>query len=180
MARGSAHVEAWVSAHVVARDSAHVEAWDCTAIRTLSPYATITTGPNTTIIREAWPTTPQEWAAAKNLPVKEGSLLLWKAIRPDGTDFRTGTVSYLATAEAPDWEDNYPAECGAGLHLADSPSGARYFVPADARDTFRLFQVRVAITDCAVYTGGKPQYPMKLRARRCEFVREVPRDFEGD
>jgi hypothetical protein len=105
-------------------------------------------------------------------------MLLWKAVREDGTDFYTGKISYLGEAVAPDWDASYTGECGAGLHLNDSPSGARYFVPSESKEAFRLLEVRVRLQDCRCF-AGQPEYPMKLRARACEFVREVPRDFEG-
>jgi hypothetical protein len=102
-------------------------------------------------------------------------MMLWKAVREDGTDFFTGRLSYLKTAEAPDFKGSQEIECGNGLHLGDSPSAARYFVPSGEK--FRLFQVSVLTSDCVCYPGT-PRYPMKLRAKKCTFVREYPADYE--
>jgi hypothetical protein len=116
----------------------------------------------------------------KGIKPNKGRINLWKCVRPNGTDFRTGTIQYISKSEitCPDWQTDLEAECGNGLHLADSPSGARYFVNYDQLKTARLLRVSAKIEDCRCFPG-QPNYPMKLRARACRFVKEYPIDYEG-
>ena len=185
---GSSHVEAWVSSHVEARVSSHVEArgsphveaWDFVTVnhrgqtvKLLSPHAVAT--------ETKYPATIIEWLELKGIKPQRKQALLWKATRPDGTDFRTGKLKYEIDKELidPAWGENWTGECGAALHLSDSPSGARYFVPDEYKENFKLLQVKVKLDDCRVY-GGQPDYPMKLRARACKPVKEVPMDYNEE
>ena len=175
---GSAHVVAWGSAHVVAWDSAHVEAWGFVSVLQQSAGVSCVAGTRATLITPDYPESPAEWAAMKSIPVVANELRLWKAVNPNGRDFYTDTVDYLAgdLVVAPDWDPDYSRECGHGLHLADSPEAARSFVADRYRDTCRLLEVVVNVEDCRCYPG-RPEYPQKLRARACRVIREVPRDY---
>ena len=132
-----------------------------------------------TAIEVVYPDTIEEWIKLKGLKVRNGAISLWKAVREDGTDFYTGKVKYEIGKEVidPQWSDTFEGECGNALHLSDSPSGARIFVQNEYLLTFRLFKVRVKLEDCKVF-GGNPQYPMKLRAKKCIPIKEYPRDYE--
>jgi len=167
------------NSHVVAWGNSHVEARDFTTIIKYSDDVKIRSGSKATVIAPDYPSDPTEWARLKGIPIRHGRITLWKAVREDYTAFHDAKTLYEVgnTAEAPDWEPNLGVECGFALHLADSPSGARYFVPAEARDSFRLLKVSAAIEDCRCFPG-LPDYPMKLRARACRVLREYPRDFE--
>jgi hypothetical protein len=114
----------------------------------------------------------EEWCTLHGIEIVEGAALLWKAVRPDGTDWRTGKISYLGHAGAPDWDSAHKEECGAGLHLAITPMAAMSFVESKNRGKARVFQVRAALSDCRCLAGS-PQYPHKIRARACEYVREI-------
>ena len=197
-ARDSAHVEASGSASVVAGDSASVEAWDSASVEASGSASVVARGSASVVARDFstvhkrektvkidkgnratviipyYPAGIEKWAGLKSLEIKNGKIKLWKAVRPDGTDFYSGQISYMNKAIAPDWDESPKIECGHGLHLSDSPSAARFFVPV--RSEFRLFQVSVKVKDCVCF-GGNPQYPMKLRARACEFVKEFPADY---
>ncbi|MFA4972316.1 MAG: hypothetical protein WC683_06860 [bacterium] len=190
VARGSAHVEARDSAHVEARDSAHVEAWDSAHV-VAREFSSVTHfgasvvikllgKARTTVVK--YPASVSVWAKLKGLAIVRGHMTLWKSTRPDGTDFKTGKCQYgtgIVTV-APEWDAQYKDECGKGLHLADSPSAARLFVPEAYRETFRLFRVSAAVKDCRCFPG-LPNYPMKLRSLACKGIAEVPRDYiEGE
>jgi len=177
--RGIAHAELRGNAHAVLRENAHAELRDFAVAHVLSKTCKVLAGFSATVIRPHYSKSVTKWAAMKNLPIRKRVIRLWKAVRPDGTDFYTGTISYLADAVAPDWDPTATNECGEALHLADSPSGARYFVSSEYRQTFRLVEVEALVKDCRCFPGH-PEYPMKLRARACKFVREVPREFRGD
>lgn len=175
--KDNAHAELWGNAHAVLRDNAHAELWDFSVGIKLSVGVKLTVGSRATVIVPEYPKSVLSWARMKGLAVVRGHLHLWKAVTEKGTDLHTGKINYLGRATAPDWDVHYANECGAGLHLADSPSGARWFVRDNFKDSFRLFMVKVAVKDCRCFAGS-PSHPMKLRARTCEFVKEYPRDYD--
>ena len=173
---GSSHVVAWESSHVEARESSHVEAMDFSAIYQLSSNSKIKKGSKATIIKPNYPKNIREWAKMKGLKINKNRINLFKVLRLNGTDFYSGTINYLENAIAPDWDAKFKEECGYGLHLADSPEGARYFL--QDRNNYLLIEVSADIKDCIAF-GGQPRYPMKLRARACKFVRIIERVENG-
>ena len=177
-ASGSAHVIASGSVHVIASGSAHVVARDFVTITKKSTLVVLKIGKKVLVSEPNYPDNINDWAELKGIPIKNGKIQLWKTTRPDGTDFKTGRISYLNTTVALDWDSNKGIECGKGLHLSDSPSGARFFVSMNKE--FRLCLVEVDIKDCVCYPGT-PKYPMKLRVRKCKFIKEhPPMYFESD
>jgi hypothetical protein len=105
---------------------------------------------------------------------------LWKAVADNYASFKDSSIKYEigSTVVAPDWEPNYTQECGAGLHLADSPSGAIRFVVGGSK--FRLLEVEALVRDCRCI-GGDMEYPMKIRARACKVLREVdPKEVQHE
>jgi len=156
-----------------------VEARDFVLISRRSSKVTLSVTVAVAVQESIYPSDITTWAALKGCRIESGEIFLWKAVRADGTDFHSGKISYLGEAIAPDWDPDYPDECGKALHLSDAPSGARVFVPEEQRESFRLLEVAAKVEDCRCFPG-QPQYPMKLRARACRFVREVPRDYKSD
>jgi hypothetical protein len=193
VARGSAHVVAWGLAHVVAWESAHVVAWglahvvawglahvvakDFVSVVKREKTVKIKKSKRVVVIVPNYPAHIKDWSRLKGIGILKGRILLWKTVKKDGTDFHTGKISYINTAVAPDWNPSAKIECGEGLHLADSPSGARYFVLL--KEEFRLIQVSAKITHCVCFPGN-PSYPMKIRAKECKFVKEFPPDYNED
>ena len=178
-AYGSATVTASGSATVTASDSATVTAYGFSAVHVKSKTVKTVSGPEARIIQASYPKAVTKWAAINGVSVRKRAIRLWKCVRADGTDFRSGTISYLSDAVAPDWDPEFAGEFGNALHLADSPTGARWFVPNEQIKTCRLVEVEALVKDCRCFPGN-PQFPMKLRARACKFVREVPRDYAGE
>jgi len=176
VARGSSHVEAWGSSHVVAWESSHVVAWDFSAIHQLSTQSRIKKGYKANIIKPNYPSNIRDWSKLKGLSIKKNRIYLYKVLRLDGKDFYSGIISYLKEAIAPDWDSKYKGECGKGLHLADSPEGAKYFL--QDRNNYLLIQVSANIKDCKCFPG-LPNYPMKLRARACRFERIIEKVENG-
>jgi hypothetical protein len=140
-------------------------------VQLLSPHATAK--------QIDYPSTIKEWLELKGIKPQRGKAILWKAVKPDGTDFYSGTIHYELDKEVvdPKWDESFAGECGYSLHLADSPAGAKYF--ARDKGDFKLLQVKVKLDDCRVF-GGQPEYPMKLRARACTPIKEYPMDTRGD
>ncbi len=187
--RGNSHAVLWGNSHAVLRgnshavlrENSHAELWgnshavlrDFSVVHKKSKTVKINKGKKTTVIIPNYPSKIIDWAKMKNIKIKNGKILLWKVITKNGMDFCTNKISYLEEPMAPDWDSKYSEECGKGLHLADSPSGARHFVFGKE---FRLIQVSANVKDCVCFPGN-PQYPMKIRARACKFVKEFPPDY---
>jgi hypothetical protein len=176
------------SPHLVCREnsSPHLVCWgnssphlvcrDFTTVYLKSNKAKIKKGSKATIIKPNYPSKIRDWAKIKRLLIKKNRIYLYKVLRLNGTDFRTGTISYLKEAIAPDWNSKYKGECGCGLHLADSPEGAKYFL--QDRQNYLLIQVSADIKDCKCFPG-LPDYPMKLRARACRFKKIIEKMENG-
>jgi hypothetical protein len=177
VAWGNSHVEARENSHVVARENSHVVAWDYSVVVS-DNLKSVKIGSRATAIkrRNDYPSDIKEWAKMKGVKIKDGRIYLWKCVSSAGKDFRTGTINYLEKHKNivdPTWNANSDEECGYGLHLADSPSGARYFKQSDDA---RLLRVSARLEDC-VCTGGEMRFPMKIRARACRFIKEFPIDY---
>ena len=166
-ALGNSHVEAWGSSHVVARDFVSVVKY--------SEHVEINTGNMVSLIVPDYPSSVVGWCEMKGIKIENDEFHLWKTVQNNGTDFYSGEIQYITDQEiiAPDWQENYNGECGYGLHLSDSPSGAKGFAKSE---DFRLLKVLARIADCRVF-GDNPSYPMKLRARACRFAKEYSKDY---
>ena len=51
-------------------------------------------------------------------------LTLYKSVKDDFCDHRTGAIKYEGTVECPDWDPNPGRQCGGGLHLSPTPEMA--------------------------------------------------------
>jgi hypothetical protein len=96
----------------------------------------------------------------------------FKCTRPDGTDFRTGTVNYaaaLASGEPIEALDAAPANgqvCGHGLHVSPTARQTVQFASGSVRP-WRWFEVMVRNADVI------EQDSEKLRVRRLRVVKEI-------
>ena len=118
----------------------------------------------------------------KDIPIApDDTIELWKTTQSDGTDFYTGRVNYNTEdiVVCPDWDPTWKGECGHALHLADSPNAARYFLNHEQLKTARLFKVSVHIEDCICFPG-LPNYPMKIRVKKCRRIKEYPINYNQD
>jgi hypothetical protein len=136
--------------------------------------------PRATITKVWYPKSIISWCALKGIkPTGNGKackIRLWKTVREDYGSFKNESIKYVIgeIVVAPDWDASYADECGCGLHLADSPSGAIMFVPYGEK--FKLLEIEAFVRDC-ICKGGNMDYPMKIRARACKVLREVdPKD----
>jgi hypothetical protein len=121
VARGSSHVEALGSSHVEARDSSHVEAWERATISKQSSNSNLQLYGNALVqnaLENLKFATIKDWLRWWNVKPQKGKVMMYKAVRPDQTDFYNGTVKYVVgeTVQAPDWKEDYTEECGCGLH----------------------------------------------------------------
>jgi hypothetical protein len=159
----------------VCRDNSHAELYDFShaslrggTAKKVSPRATIT--------KIDYPKSVVAWCTLKGIKPTgkkpNQKIKLWKTVADNYASFKDANVKYEigSTIIAPDWDALYTEECGAGLHLADSPSGAIRFVPRESK--FRLLEIEAFVKDCCCI-GGDMEYPMKIRARACKVLREV-------
>lgn len=150
-------------------------AWDFVSISKQSINVTIEAGSKVVTIVPEYPETIEEWCALKGISIKRGRIHLFKCVSLDGKDFHSGTIDYLQKNKDiidPLFDRKFEGECGKGLHLADSPEGARYFAPSD--QGYLLLGVSARAADCIPHPG-LCGYPMKLRARACRFAKVLER-----
>uniref|UniRef100_A0A6H1ZFU7 Uncharacterized protein n=1 Tax=viral metagenome TaxID=1070528 RepID=A0A6H1ZFU7_9ZZZZ len=129
------------------------------------------------VIIPKYPSDMKSWCKLKGIKIKNNRVRLWKCTNKYGYDFYTGKVLYNTKKEiiCHDWEEHYERECGHAFHLADSPQGALFF--CQDKEKSRLFEMSANINDCKCF-GGNPEYPMKIRAKKCRMVKECPiKDF---
>ncbi|HYC00434.1 MAG TPA: hypothetical protein VEC57_14955 [Candidatus Limnocylindrales bacterium] len=182
-------VEAWGSSQprVVARDSSQprVEARGYVQL-SVSGRTTVTAGPQCSVLIEgAAPqveggqqtrlerSTAAEWCAFYGLPIVDGVVTLYKAVRHDFASnhdpaffWRPGTLPSVPRMDA--------HECGVGLHFCPSPGHARAFYNAEDA---RYIACPVRVDDIRVHPN--PDYPTKVKAPRvCAPVFEVTEDGE--
>ena len=115
-------------------------------------------------------TEPKDWLKAVGAKVSRGKGILYKRTGPD---FQTQNgIRYLpgTEVEAPDW-DGGNHECGGGLHFCGDPAACDLFRGGEGD---RYVACEVAIADIVVH--ARPDYPDKIKARRCRVLYEVDRD----
>ena len=176
-ARGSAHVVARGSAHVVARDSAHVVARGSAHVEAKGPLAVaIRRSPNAKVsgllVVQAFEqsTEPMDWLKSVGAKVSRGKAILYKRTGPEfetqyGIRYVPGTG-----VEAPDW-DGGNHECGGGLHFCGDPAACDLFRDKEGD---RYVACEVVVADIVVH--ARPDYPDKIKARRCKVLYEVDRE----
>ena len=167
------------NARAVLRENASAELWDFTVPHLLSKEATFKKGPKATVIKPNYPKNIRDWAKLKGLPITKNRIQLYKVLRLDGKDFHSASIDYLEKGKDivdPKWDASFKDECGAALHLADSPEGAKTFL--QGRENYLLISVSADIKDCRCFPGHA-QYPMKLRARACRFVKIIEKVEKG-
>jgi hypothetical protein len=175
-ASGSAHVEASGSAHVEARGSAHVVAWGSAHVVAKSPLSVvIRRSPSAKVtgrlVVDAFEqsTDPADWLRATGVKVRRGAAVLYKRV---GSDWHTRNGVYYVPGtevEAKDWDPG--PECGNGLHFCADPAGGDLF-REDEGD--RYVACDVAVADIVVH--ARPNYPDKVKARRCRVLYECDRN----
>jgi hypothetical protein len=133
-----------------------VDAADDTSVLIWGTLAQVSGGRQTRIDISS----PAKWCAYYGLPVREGVVALYKAVRKNwhsrhGGDYTPGTVP-----RAPDW-DGGKAECGGGYHFSPHPAMALAF---DLEAT-KFVACPVALAEIAVHPDG--DYPEKVKAAGC-------------
>ena len=93
-------------------------------------------------------------------PDKDGFVVLYKSVKDDYTDFKTGKIKYVIGKEviAPDWKDDINIECGNGLHLCPIPEHTQDF------NKGKILRCLVSPDDILIHPS--PKYPTKVRCRK--------------
>ena len=151
----SSHVVARGSSHVVACDSSHVEAWERTTITRRSKNSE-TKLHGKALLQEAsedlaFPSL-KEWLAFWDIQPK-AKLRMYKAVKPDLTDFYTGKIHYEVgkTVACPDWLDHWQEECGHGFHV----SPQLFLTERYAQSEHVHIAVEVAVKDLRLPKDGR-------------------------
>ena len=171
---------------VVARESSQprVEAWGYVQLSVVGRM-TVTAGPMVSVLidgdqpvvtggqqtRVSARTTAEAWLEYYGVPIVDGTVTLYKAVRGD---FGSGhDAKFLWT---PGTEPSVPTiddrECGLGLHFCPHPHFTLEFYSAD---DMRYVGCPVRVSDIRVHAN--PDYPTKVKAQRvCGPVFEVNED----
>ena len=114
--------------------------------------------------------TPRKWARAYGAKITNGRIILYKALDNNyksshGMEYRPG-----AEVIAPDW-DRGKEECGGGLHFCAQPGSCLgFFYKAE-----RFVACDIKLDDLVVHID--PQFPNKVKARKCRVLHEC--DIDG-
>ena len=131
-----------------------------------------------------------EFITRYDVEMEQNNLVLFKAIRTDGTDFYTGQIKYISFDEnnkpilgkcviAPDWQPGIDIECGYGLHLAVSTSFADYFVDRDKKRIYLKCSVPIKINGKAnIRVHPDPSYPHKVVCGQLEIIAVISQKEE--
>ncbi len=172
------YVELKNNSHAELLDSSHAELWGSSHAVCHSPYAiAIIKSPNARCIGNhigGKPIKPSEYLKACGISFKNQYAVLYKSVKPDFTDHRTGRIKYKIGKEiiAPDWGKDSQEECGKGLHLSPTVAQAISF-----NDSNTYLACRVKISDMASLPAFA-QYPDKIRVRACVPLYQVNKDGE--
>jgi hypothetical protein len=178
--RGSSHAELRGSSHAVLWGSAVVRAFGTNRIRAHTPYAVIIIMPGATVDATGGMmftvpaiTTMTQWCGYYGIPVVDGQVVLYKAVRDDYRSARGVLYAPGSMPEAPDW-DGGEAECGGGLHLTCHPHFGVTASFGDPQAT-RFLACPVRLEDVRP-PQPSDQYPEKVKVRRiCGPIVEVDR-----
>ncbi len=94
---------------------------------------------------------------------KNGSMILYKSVQPDNTDFYSGKIKYEGVVECPDWNPDPAIQCGGGLHLSPTPELTQRY------NQGKVLKCKVAIKDIVVYGSDIT----KVRCRKVRVLEEV-------
>ena len=89
-------------------------------------------------------------------------LTLYKSVKEDGCDHRTGKIKYEGIVECPDWDPDPKRQCGGGLHLSPTPEDALRYCNGT------VLECRVARKDIVVF----PTDVTKVRCRKVTVIGE--------
>lgn len=188
-ARDFATVLAYGSATVLAYDSSTVRATARTIVRVMSASVKIEASGWATVILYAAANvvakpsvaiveriirTIHDWAHAYAADERDGKLVLYKWVRPDGCTKNGVRYDEGQMVEAPDWDPNPSIEFGFGLHACATLEDASGF-----RNPPRLaVELLVDPDDCRAPQPGD-EYPHKVRFRRAFVSRVWDADSEA-
>jgi len=181
-ARDNSHVDARDNSHVQARDNSHVQAWDNSTGKILSDISFLSvnhfavvvcvqsepkqikkdkTGKiiKTKIFRQTKKTFCDIY---KNNMIDDKTIILYKSVKSDNTDFYTGKIKYEGIVKCPDWNPDASLECGNGLHLSPTPEHALSY------NKGKIIGCKVKISDFVVY----PYNITKVRCKQVEVFSE--------
>ena len=121
------------------------------------------------LIKPKWDTV-EDWCEYQGLTIKDGAVVLYKAV---GEDYRSPHGCTYAPGSKPvanDW-DGGREECGGGLHFSPTP-GMAFGFNGDAK---HFVACPIAVEDMRI-PKHSDQYPQKIKAHKvCAPIYEVDR-----
>jgi hypothetical protein len=150
---------------VVARENSSVEAWENVQIIKYSNLSKLTIQGNARIV--TLPQTVQEYCDFYGIAAKDGSAILYKAVRPNLTSFHDNNFRYeigKATTNECDPDTGY--QCSYGLHV----SHLHWAIDFGCGKDFKILECAVPLDKIVVpqNTNGK------VRTSELLVLREVP------
>ncbi len=184
---GSSSVEAWGSSSVVARESSSVEARESSNLH-LHDYSTSKATKFVSVHVHSKKakfdggvlintsdfdlTEPLEWAEYHGVTIKDGRLLVYKAVNSNLLSDHGFAYPIGETVQAADWDPT--PFCGYGLHFGPTPRHALTYHRNRGDVRFLLCAVPVDAT-----VGiDEPRQVAKCKAQKCEVLYEV--DVKGN
>jgi hypothetical protein len=173
--RGSSHAELWGSSHAEAFENSSLTVqYKSVVIERLKHYAVAMCLDGICDINEKDDTAqviicPRIQHDIKTFTdiykenVNGKTMILYKSVQPDNTDFYSGKIKYEGIVECPDWDPDKNIQCGGGLHLSPTPELTQKY------NQGKILKCEVALKDIVVY----PPDITKVRCRKVEVIEEV-------
>lgn len=177
---GFAQAAVWDRSTVCARGSSLIKAFDASEVRAhgqsrvlrMSPEAKVHASGCATIMEP--PETAEEYCDYFGVEARDGSAILYKAVRDDLSSFWDPDTRYtVGETMVSECDPSRERECSTGLHAAPKELALRFGM--QRCENFRLLEVAVPLGKMVVprRTEGK------VRTSEMTVLREVPRDEWG-
>jgi hypothetical protein len=178
VARESAHVVAWGSAHVEGFQNASFKVQEATVVidRLRQSAIAICLDTQCTVTEKddsaqviVCPRVLHDIGSFcdiyKQNMVGKTAITLYKTVKADFTDHYTGEITYAADTELTclDWDPNPKRQCGGGLHLSPTPYLALSYHQGN------IMKCEVKINDIVIYAPDIT----KVRCRMVKVLEEV-------
>jgi len=172
---GSSHAVLWGSSHAVLSQNTSAKIQDKTVvIEKLQHYATAICIEQKCTIKQKDDTAnvivcPRVLHDIKSFTeiykenVTGKTMILYKSVQDNYTDFYSGKIKYEGIVEAPDWNPDPAIQCGGGLHLSPTPELTQRY------NVGKVLKCEVAIKDIVVYGHDIT----KVRCRKVKVLEEV-------
>lgn len=183
VAYGNSRIVAWGNTYVEAWDSSHIEALGNSIVKILSSNVSLTklkhyavaVAQDCRVVIDEKDATAQyietrrkehnlkSFLETFNLkPDRDNTIVLYKSVKEDGTDFFYHTLRYEGTVVSPYWIPDRCYRGGGGLHFSPTPELALVYCAG------KIIKCRVALEDIVVYSD----IITKVHCQKVEVIAE--------